>query len=491
MFDFDEVVDRKGTNCAKWDTIEANNKPKDVLPMWVADMDFKSPKEIENALVKRIRQGVYGYSFAPDEYFDAVISWMKRRHDFDIKKEWIVPTPGVVTAIKLCVNAYTKENDAIIINKPVYYPFDFSIELNHRRIIENEMVYKENSYEMDYVAFEKAIVENDVRMFILCNPYNPIGKVWKEDELKQIGEICKKHHVLVIVDEIHEDFVYGDHIHIPFYNVDESYKEFSVVLTAPSKTFNLAGLQTSNIIIADEKLRKAYQETMNRYGVNEPNFLGIIACMTAYNECELWVDEMLEYVYKITKMDFRDNMELRMALNQHMVPLLVRVKYNIPLKNPERLQIKSEYSLAYTLAATATTVINAKYHTDLNEDEICYLAIHFALAQEKIGHKIQKKNILIVCVSGKGSSQLFMYRYKEAFGKYIKHIYESTVYNLKNFDFKKNKIDYVFTTVPIEFNIPVPVFRVSLFLNRTEINTYSNMFEMGDINFLKKYIMCL
>ena len=153
------------------------------------------------------------------------------------------------------------------------------------------MVYKDGFYEMDYDAFEKAIVENDVKMFILCNPYNPIGKVWKEDELKQIGEICKKHDVLVIVDEIHEDFVYGDHVHIPFYNVDESYKEFSVVLTAPSKTFNLAGLQTSNIIIANEKLRKVYQETMNRYGVNEPNFLGIIACMTAYNECELWVDE--------------------------------------------------------------------------------------------------------------------------------------------------------------------------------------------------------
>ena len=185
MFDFDEVVDRKGTNCAKWDTIEAKNKPKDVLPMWVADMDFKSPKEIENALVKRIKQGVYGYSFAPDEYFDAVISWMKRRHDFHVDKEWIIPTPGVVTAIKLCVNAYTKENDAIIINKPVYYPFDFSIELNHRRIIENQMVYKDGFYEMDYDAFEKAIVENDVKMFILCNPYNPIGKVWKEDELKQ------------------------------------------------------------------------------------------------------------------------------------------------------------------------------------------------------------------------------------------------------------------------------------------------------------------
>lgn len=220
MFDFDEVVDRKGTNCAKWDTIEANNKPKDVLPMWVADMDFKSPKEIENALVKRIKQGVYGYSFAPDEYFDAVISWMKRRHDFHVDKEWIIPTPGVVTAIKLCVNAYTKENDAIIINKPVYYPFDFSIELNHRRIIENQMVYKDGFYEMDYDAFEKAIVENDVKMFILCNPYNPIGKVWKEDELKQIGEICKKHDVLVIVDEIHEDFVYDN-----FTYFDEFLKE--------------------------------------------------------------------------------------------------------------------------------------------------------------------------------------------------------------------------------------------------------------------------
>lgn len=297
MFNFDEVIDRKGTNCAKWDTIEDNHKPADVLPMWVADMDFKSPHKIEEALLKRVQQGVYGYSIIPDEYLEAVISWMKRRHDFDVDKSWLVPTPGVVTALKICVNAFTKEGDSIIINKPVYYPFDASIILNHRHVVENPMVLKDGHYEMDYEAFEQAIVDHDVKMFILCNPYNPIGKVWKEEELKKIGIICQKHHVMVVADEIHQDFVYRDHVHIPFYNVDETFKDFSIILTAPSKTFNLAGLQTSNIIIANESLRQAYQETMNKCGVNAPNFLGIIACQCAYNECELWVDEMLEYVY--------------------------------------------------------------------------------------------------------------------------------------------------------------------------------------------------
>lgn len=297
MFDFDEVIDRTGTNCAKWDSIESQHKPHGVLPMWVADMDFRSPQPIQNALKARVEQGVYGYSFIADEYLDAVISWMERRHDFLVEKEWIVPTPGVVSAIKICVNAFTKEDDAIIINKPVYYPFDFSIELNHRKIVENPMILENGKYNMDIDAFEKAIVENNVKMFILCNPYNPIGKVWKEEELKAIGDVCQKHHVIVVSDEIHQDFVYTDHIHLPFYNVDPAYKNFAVILTAPSKTFNLAGLQTSNIIIADKNLREKYQQTMERVGVNAPNFLGAIACMTAYNECELWVDELVEYIY--------------------------------------------------------------------------------------------------------------------------------------------------------------------------------------------------
>lgn len=297
MFNFDEVIDRKGTNCAKWDTIQQNHKPEDILPMWVADMDFKSPIAIQEALKERISQGVYGYSFISDEYLDAVISWMKRRHDFCVEKDWIVPTPGVVSAIKICVNAFTHKEDAIIINKPVYYPFDASIVLNDRKVVENPMIYKDGHYIMDYELFEQSIIDHQVKMFILCNPYNPIGKVWKQEELQKIGDICQKHHVMVIADEIHQDFVYRDHTHIPFYNVDETFKNFSIILTAPSKTFNLAGLQTSNIIIANEELRTKYKDTMVRCGISEPHFLGAIACETAYNECELWVDEMLEYVY--------------------------------------------------------------------------------------------------------------------------------------------------------------------------------------------------
>lgn len=297
MFDFDEVIDRVGSNSAKWDSMANKNKPEDVLPMWVADMDFKAPQQVIDTLNKRVSDGVYGYSFIPDDYFEAVISWMRRRHDFEVEREWIVPTPSVVTALKLCVNSFTKENEAVIINKPVYYPFDASIVLNNRKVIENPMIFNEGHYEMDYDSFEKAIIDNDVKMYILCNPYNPIGKVWKEDELKKIGDICKKHNVLVVADEIHQDFVYGDNVHIPFYNVDESFKEHSIILTAPSKTFNLAAFQTSNIIIANETLRKQYRDNMTRFGVNEPNFLGVIACKTAYDECELWVDEMLEYVY--------------------------------------------------------------------------------------------------------------------------------------------------------------------------------------------------
>ncbi len=297
MFDFDEVINRVGSNSAKWDSMASNNKPEDVLPMWVADMDFKAPEQVIKAVNKRVKDGVYGYSFIPDSYFDAVVSWMRRRHDFEVEREWIVPTPGVVTALKLCVNSFTKENDAVIINKPVYYPFDTSVELNNRKVIENQMIFNEGHYEMDYDSFEKAIIDNDVKMFILCNPYNPVGKVWKEDELKKIGDICKKHNVLVVADEIHQDFVYGENVHIPFYNVDESFKDNAIILTAPSKTFNLAAFQTSNIIIANETLRKQYQANMNRFGVNAPNFLGVIACQTAYDECELWVDEMLEYVY--------------------------------------------------------------------------------------------------------------------------------------------------------------------------------------------------
>lgn len=296
MYNFDEVVERKGTDSVKWDQTKTKGYPEDIIPMWVADMDFKTLPDINEAIKERAEHGIFGYTFVGDTYLDAVCGWMKKRHQFDVEKDWIITTPGVVTALKIAVLAYTQKDDAIIINKPVYYPFDFSIKNNGRKIIENPMIYQNGEYTVDYEDFEKKIIDNDVKMFILCNPYNPIGKVWTKDELKKIGDICKKHNVLVVADEIHQDFIYKGYQHIPFYNVDESYKDFSIICTAPSKTFNLAGLQTSNIIIANEELREKFIATKENSGVTNPNIFGLIACLTAYNKGAQWVDELVDYL---------------------------------------------------------------------------------------------------------------------------------------------------------------------------------------------------
>lgn len=296
MYNFDEVIERKGTGSSKWDLIEEKGYSEDTIPMWVADMDFKTLPDITEALIERAKHPIYGYTKIIDGYLEAVVNWMKTRHDFEIEKEWITTTPGVVTALKIAVQTFTKPGDAVIINKPVYYPFDFSIEDNGRKIIENPTVYKDGHYYIDYEDFEKKIVENDVKMYILCNPYNPIGKVWTKEELKTVGDICKKHQVIVVADEIHQDFVYAGHKHIPFYNVDESYKEFSIICTAPSKTFNLAGLQTSNIIIANEKMREAFEKTKSNDGMMGPNIFGMVACQTAYEKGAEWVDELVAYL---------------------------------------------------------------------------------------------------------------------------------------------------------------------------------------------------
>ncbi len=296
MYNFDKVTKRFDTDCVKWDAIKDHGYDSDLIPMWVADMDFEVLPEITEALQKRISHPIYGYSKQPTHYFDAVAGWFKRRHNFILEEDWLVTTPGVVTALKIAVNAYTKPGDAIIIQKPVYHPFDFSIDLNDRVKICNPMILKNNHYEIDFEDFERKIEENNVKMFILCNPSNPIGKVWTQEELFKIGQICKSHDVIVVADEIHADFTYKPHQHIPFYNVDPSFKDFSIIATAPSKTFNLAGLQTSNIFIANETLRKQFIECKNKYGINDPNFLGLIACEAAYTHGDLWVDEMLDYL---------------------------------------------------------------------------------------------------------------------------------------------------------------------------------------------------
>jgi len=296
MYNFDEVVNRKGTDSSKWDLLKVKGYDEDVMPMWVADMDFKVLPDIHEALSKRLEHEIYGYSMTGDDYYSAVIHWMKTRHHWDIEKEWIVTTPGVVSALAVAVNSYTEPGDAVIIQKPVYYPFDGVIDGNGRKKIENPVIFCEDHYEIDFEDFEKKIVDNNVKMYILCNPYNPIGKVWTRDELKRIGDICKKHNVIVAADEIHHDFIYPGFEHVPFYEVDPSYKEFSIVATAPSKTFNLAGMQTSNIMIANEEMRKKYQTTKQRSGVNDANFLGRLACQTAYMKGALWVDELVAYL---------------------------------------------------------------------------------------------------------------------------------------------------------------------------------------------------
>jgi len=309
MYNFDKEIERRHTNSVKFDGDKAQNP--DMIPMWVADMDFETLPEVKEALVKRAEHGVFGYAAVTDSYYQAVINWLNKRHHFHVEKDWIVTTPGIVTALKLAVRAFTKENDKVLIMKPVYYPFDFSIDWNHRTIVECPLIFEDNHYTCDFELFEKTIVDNDVKMFIFCNPHNPIGKVWTREELYQIGTICKKHHVIIVSDEIHMDFIYQGHQHIPFYNVDESFKDMTVICTAPSKTFNLAALQTSNIIIADEKLRQLFVDEKNASGVNDPNIFGLDACEAAYTYGEQWVDELVEYLQG--NIDFmRDFLETRL-----------------------------------------------------------------------------------------------------------------------------------------------------------------------------------
>lgn len=294
MYDFDKVIERKGTNSIKYDREKAQD-PR-IIPMWVADMDFETLPEVKEALVRRASHGVFGYAAPTESYYQAVINWMETRHQFHVEKDWIVTTSGVVGALKLAVRALTQKNDAILVMKPVYYPFDASIQLNGRRVIECPLILKENHYECDFDIFEKQIIDHDVKMFILCNPHNPIGKVWTKEELYQIGKICQKHHVYVVSDEIHMDFIYSGHQHIPFYNVDPAFGDFSIICSAPSKTFNLAALQTSNIIIKNKDMREKFQDEKNASGMSDPNIFGLEACEAAYTFGAKWVDELLVYL---------------------------------------------------------------------------------------------------------------------------------------------------------------------------------------------------
>lgn len=296
MYDFDKIIDRHGTNCLKFDFAKERGKNGDELSLWVADMDFEVAKPITDALQAQVNHGIYGYTEVKSDYFDIVKNWFKDNFGWDIKKGSLVKTPGVVYAIAMAVKAFTKEGEAVIIQQPVYYPFSEMIIANNRKLVNSPLVLKDGRYEIDFEDFEKKIIKNNVKLFILCSPHNPVGRVWSVEELKKIGDICIKHGVVIFSDEIHADFVYEPNKHHVFASLGESYAANSVIATAPSKSFNIAGLQVSNIFIENKKLRDAFRNEIVKSGYSQLNTMGLVAARAAYESGKEWLDEVRAYI---------------------------------------------------------------------------------------------------------------------------------------------------------------------------------------------------
>jgi cystathionine beta-lyase len=298
--DFDCVIDRRRSSSIKWAAADTNLLPDeaaaDPLPMWVADMDFRSPPVVIEALEKAARDGVFGYPFRTQSYDEAVCGWQKHRFGWDAKPEWLVQTPGVVTALNMLIQTFSRPGDAVLIQPPVYGHFFNDVIENGRRVIEAPLKRNDTSYSFDAEVFEAAITP-DIKIFILCNPHNPTGNVWSKADLRQMGEICLRHNILVISDEIHEDLILNPHVsHVPFASLGEEFAQNSVVCTAPSKTFNIAGLQCSNLFIANEKIRDEFRRVLVRSGLNFVNTLGAVACEAAYTHGESWLEDLLAYI---------------------------------------------------------------------------------------------------------------------------------------------------------------------------------------------------
>ncbi|PID06143.1 MULTISPECIES: MalY/PatB family protein [unclassified Sporosarcina] len=291
------AIDRKGTNSLKWDKLEERFGDADLLAAWVADMEFKAPEQVIEALKEKVDFGVFGYTYAPESYFEAFINWERERHGYEVKEEWMRFSTGVVTALYWFVNAFTKPQDAVIILSPVYYPFANAVKDTGRTLISSELINTEGIYTIDFEDFEKQIIENDVKLFIHCTPHNPVGRVWTAEEAEKLLSICEQHDVLIVSDEIHHDMTFGDHTHIPSAIVSGGkYAERVITVTSASKTFNLAGLLTSQIIIENEALLKQFDTYVNSVNQTEVNMLGMTAAEAAYNHGVDWLEGLREVV---------------------------------------------------------------------------------------------------------------------------------------------------------------------------------------------------
>ena len=294
---FDEIIDRRHTMCEKYDGIERAGRPADTIPLWVADMDFRSPDCVAEALHRLADHNIYGYTGAGTEYFEPIRSWFSTRFGWEPKEEWLVCTPGVVYGFSAAINALTQEGDAVMIQQPVYYPFAGAIRESGRVLVNSPLHEEDGVYRMEPAEeMERRIVENNVKVFLLCSPHNPVGRVWTRAELETVNEICLRRGVIVISDEIHADFTFPGHPHTVFASLSAKAEQNCVICTAPSKTFNLAGLQTSNLFVPNPELRAKLQKLMNVLHYWRPNVAGIVACMAAYRGGAPWLDELLPYL---------------------------------------------------------------------------------------------------------------------------------------------------------------------------------------------------
>ena len=289
-------VDRKNTDCAKWDGLEKSFSRGDLLAMWVADMDFQVPDCVRRRLSEYIELGTFGYYIPPDGYYEAFINWEKKYHGYEVKREWMRFAPGVVPAFNWLVQLMAGEGEAVAVMQPVYYPFMKAVENNGKRLVNCPLLHTERGYEMDYESFEETIIREDVKAFIFCSPHNPVGRVWKKDEIRHMLDICKNHNVYVISDEIHQDIVMRGHKHIPSATAGDeagAYDDILVTLTAATKTFNLAAVQNSIVIIPDKAFRKKWDKFAEGIRITGGNAFGYIAVQAAYEEGRPWFEELL------------------------------------------------------------------------------------------------------------------------------------------------------------------------------------------------------
>ena len=292
-YDFDEIIPRRGTNSYKWDSAG----DADILPMWVADMDFRTAPPVVEALRKRVEHGIFGYVRVPDAYYAAVTNWFARRHDWQIEKEWIIYTTGVVPALSAVIKALTAPGDKVMVQTPVYNCFFSSIRNNGCGMIANPLIYRNGTYQIDFADLEQKAADPNVKVLLLCNPHNPAGRVWTKQELTRIGDICIRNNVWVVADEIHCELVFPGHTYIPFASISQEFLMHSVTCTSPSKAFNLAGLQIANIISADTNIRTKIDKAINVNEVCDVSPFGVEALIAAYNDSEEWLEELKQYLF--------------------------------------------------------------------------------------------------------------------------------------------------------------------------------------------------